>query len=58
VKEPTCDWCLIELAEWIHEYTDFGGCPYPALCDYSPACDKQFKTTMRRKGFTREQKIA
>lgn len=41
---PECEGCLRDLAQWIHENTDFPGCPIPEVCQYSKACDIQFHT--------------
>lgn len=40
---PECDGCLRDLAQYIHEETDFIGCPIPELCEYAPACDAQWR---------------
>lgn len=40
---PECHGCLRDMAQWIHENTDFQGCPIPALCEYSPECKMRFK---------------
>jgi hypothetical protein len=40
---PECDGCLATLAQYIHEETDFVGCPMPELCDYSPDCQIQYR---------------
>lgn len=37
---PECDGCLNAMSHWIHENTDFVGCPFPELCDYSKSCRK------------------
>jgi len=37
-----CDGCLMMLAQWIHENTDFTGCPIPEVCNYSKACQIQY----------------
>jgi hypothetical protein len=40
---PECAGCLRSLAQWIHENTNFIGCPIPEYCDYSPHCDEQYQ---------------
>lgn len=57
-REPKCEWCLIELAQWIHEDTDFPGCPYPALCDYSAACEQQWRNSLKRVNPDEQQQAA
>jgi hypothetical protein len=48
--EPECDFCLIELSQWIHENTDLPFCAYPEFCSYAPTC--------RPKGVSHDRKIA
>lgn len=43
---PECEGCLIEMAAWIHENTDFVGCPLPDVCTYSDHCDEQYQIEM------------
>lgn len=40
---PECDGCLHLLAQWIHECTDFEGCPIPDVCNYQQGCG-QYRT--------------
>lgn len=35
---PECEGCLVMMAQWIHENTDYVGCVEPDLCDYSEDC--------------------
>lgn len=36
---PECKFCLMDMATWIHENTDYDGCPLPELCTYSKECE-------------------
>lgn len=47
---PECEGCLSDMALWIHESTDFEGCPIPEVCEYSRACDIQWRNRFQKPG--------